>query len=510
MAKRRFNLINRLASSLKYAFRASEGYPAAPYSGGPMWDASKSPGGLEGYRAPGWINRAHIVSQSRRAMLDSPELIALGRTLRVLVIGDGIKISSAPERDFLPELENKSEEEIKSYRKKIDTLWDITAESTSFDMQGERSLAALMHDCFARFIQDGEVFISFYIEQDPEKAARTLTPLRMQMILPEDVTDPDNNNSENIKEGIEFNKQGVPVAYYINNVKISKHGANSGRIQISHFKNGSTLRGLPPFMPAIEIAKHLENYQLSELIKQKMSSSIFMGATGTMDSALKASSRTMIEGKGKNKDENKPPSFRDDAVEVRPGTYIVRTTSDNTLSKIDTPTPSATFPQFIRSIQNRINMMSGLSTDIVTKDVSTSYSAARFQSQLAELDIAAYRQPFIDAVLRPLFENWFMIAHEQGHFPFIENFETQLHKKSWMAIEFSGRPLPDLSPLQEANAFSVYLRDGIISRAEIAKKLGLPKWEDTVNTLIQEQKIIDEMAAQKMKTEGEMQDEQQY
>lgn len=82
--------ISRMSAALTYAFRGGKNLPMPSYSGGNMEDASKINGGLWGYLAPSWINVELIRSNCRKAMIDSPEMIALARTLRVLTIGDGL------------------------------------------------------------------------------------------------------------------------------------------------------------------------------------------------------------------------------------------------------------------------------------------------------------------------------------------------------------------------------------------------------------------------------------
>lgn len=259
--RKRFGLFSMLTAAWNYAAGTNGQKSSAPYAGRSMHDASKKPGGLTGYLAPSYINIDKIRSQSRRAMIDSPEMIALARCLRTLVIGDGLKVSSAPERAYLPELKNLNEDAIKQYRKNIDSLWEICAESTSFDIMGERSLACLMMDAFEKWMQDGEVIISFQVETDEFKLANSLTPLRVSLILPEDLKTPSRIGQKNVKDGIELDDAGVPVAYYIKGQRVSKYGENTGRIQISVLKNGQTLRGIPPFCGSNSRSKNAARLQ---------------------------------------------------------------------------------------------------------------------------------------------------------------------------------------------------------------------------------------------------------
>lgn len=477
---RRF--FSHFGSSLDYVFNRN----APAVAGRPMRDASKISGDLIGYTAPSAINIERLRSNCRRALIDSPELISLVHALRVMVIGDGLKVSSAPERAFLPELGSINESQIKLYRKTIDTLWETCAESTDFDLLGERSLASLMQDAFEKWMQDGEVIVSFQIESDEAKLKNSLTPLRVALLLPEDMKTPRGVDRTVVIDGVEVDKTGIPVAYHINNVKVEKYGKASGRMQISILKMGQTLRGIPPLAPAVQMAKLLEDYQLNEAKKNALASEMFMAFTGDMAQKI-AREQAM---KNLHKDEHHHLHEDGWLDSGRRGVNMFHITTDSQLHAIETPKPSQTFTDFTTTIQKRIYLTLGMSRDIVTKDINSSYSAARLQSQLTDLEISVYRLRFIDAFLRPLYENWFMLATEQGHFPFVQNFEQPLHRKSWMAMEVIGRPMPDLSPLQEANALKTYLAMGVISRADIAKMLGFPKWEDTANTLSTEQETM--------------------
>lgn len=230
----------------------------------------------------------------------------------------------------------------------------------------------------------------------------------------------------------------------------------------------------------------LQDYNLSEVEKNIVGSQIFMGATGAQADLMKAAAERNIYM------DNYDPTaeFEDGVIKLDRGLSMVKMSEINQLIPIDTPKPSQGVTDFINTAQRRIFMMMGMSRDIVTKDISTSYSAARFQGQLTQLEVSTYVLRFVDAFVRPLWENWFMLAVEDGYFPFIENFSTCLHRKSWMSMEVTGRPLPDLSPLQEAGANEKYLKMGVMTRADIAKKQGLGKFEDTLNTLLNEEKAM--------------------
>ena len=449
----------------------------------PLQAAEKFAGGLSSYRQPIKIDLKKMRSQSRLAMLDAVDLIALAKTLKTLVIGSGLRFSSAPESFYLTELAARGDEYIKDVRRKIDSFWQICYDSTVFDITHQRSLSTLMSDIFESWLVDGEVFLAFNIVDDGD-----LTPLRIKMILPESVKNPGGVvNNKTLADGIEFDEHGQPIAYYVDNERIDRYGKESKRIQILHLKNGQMVRGIPFFAAVLQEAKLLQDYQMHELQKMALGSQIFMGATGNMAQKMDVSGIAALQ----QSTPLQPSGFVDLG---RAGVNLLKINDNSTLVDLPTPRPADKYAEFVSSQHQRMSAGMGLPASIVNKKIDASYSAARFEAQLTELEVVTYREKFIDSFLKPLWQEWFKLSVADNIFSFVVNFSRKIEQEAWMSVEILGRSLPDLNPYQEAKALQLLIETGLLSRSDAAKVLGLPKFEDTLNTLKKENNEMSGMA----------------
>lgn len=168
-----------------------------------------------------------------------------------------------------------------SKAKTMNQLWDDWAKTTDIDADGRLDLVGLEGQIMRTIAESGEVLIR---RRYRRRRSGLAIPIQIQILEPDHLDSTKDGplaNGGEIKNGIEFNKTGQRVAYYLfeqhpGEARMLKGSFTSYRIPASDIihaydsKRAGATRGYPWVAAAIRRLKDFDDYEDAQLVKQKI------------------------------------------------------------------------------------------------------------------------------------------------------------------------------------------------------------------------------------------------
>jgi lambda family phage portal protein len=237
----------------------------------------KYDGASRGRRTSGWHstnssasleteNSLHTLRNRSRDLRRNSGYVARGiQVITSNVVGKGIRIKFNGR--------NKTQE------KKINDLWKLWAGSNAIDFDGRLNLNMIQDIACDAVVESGEVVIR---KRNVSPTRENPFPIQVQVLESDFIDDSfgsfSHETGDNIVQGIEFDKQGRrkgyrlykihPGSQFINNESMFVEAKN-----IIHAFRGDRpgqIRGIPWASPIMMNVKDLEDYEDTELIRQKI------------------------------------------------------------------------------------------------------------------------------------------------------------------------------------------------------------------------------------------------
>ena len=356
--------------------------------------------------------------------------------------------------------------------KTIQTIFAKWAESTSCDADGVLTYYAMQEIVMRELVEAGECLIrKVWGKYDNGKSV----PLKLR-ILSSEYLDMSKNgffDGDNyIGQGIEFDKNGNRVAYWIfpfhpeNDLgwrQVSVRVPSEEIIHVYKPKRAGQSRGVSWLAPVLLDLKTLSNYEYAELKRKEISSTI----TGFLI------------------DYDEQPAFGDDDLvknltqSFKPGN-IVRLEGGKSLT-LTNPQSDANYDQFTTTILRKIAVGMNVSYEMLTGDLSRSnFSSSRMSHLETQRQLELWRHNTIIPLFCEQVSQWFLSMCE-----FI-GLNTSLVEN--VAYTAPRRDLVD--PIRETHALILSIRNGLISYEEAVKSLGYNP-EKLLEEIEEYNKIID-------------------
>lgn len=170
---------------------------------------------------------------------------------------------------------------------KLQSIWDAWSETTACDARGICTLGGLQMQAIRMWAESGECFFRRVIKRDWKPGE---FPYQIQMIEPELLDITKDYRDKNIRQGIEFDEYGAPIAYWVYpEHPLEARGAiESVRIpatEMGHMyfvERAGQLRGVPLLAPVIVKMHDLGDYEDAQLERQRLSA-CYMAFITNMD-----------------------------------------------------------------------------------------------------------------------------------------------------------------------------------------------------------------------------------
>lgn len=189
---------------------------------------------------------------------------------------------------------------------KLQSAWVEWAESTQCDVLGQHDLYGLQELMVRTIVESGEVLV----RRIWRNAKDGLTvPLQLQVLEPDYIDtsrDGEKYNGNEILQGIEYDKQGRRVAYWLfdthpgdfysfaRTTYVSKRHDAKDILHVYRVDRAGQVRGVPWFAPVILRLRDLDEYEDAQLVRQKIAA-CFAAFIKDMESGEEAASANDAE-----------------------------------------------------------------------------------------------------------------------------------------------------------------------------------------------------------------------
>ena len=459
-------------------------------------------------------NNATLRQRSRMLYMASPVATSAINTNRTKVVGIGLTLKATVDRDLL----GLSPEAAKEWQHKAEMefrLWG--GKKQNCDALGLNNFMALQQLALKSWLMSGDVFV--LVKRYP---ATPLNPYSMRLHVIEadrvstptdfsggytyggfmDAVVPDGKPGagHRVFDGVEVDKNGRVVAYYISNTyphqittekqewtRVPAYGERTGLPNILHIMDSERpdqYRGVPYLSQVIEPLLQLRRYTESELMAALVQSFF----TAWIETATDPAQIPINEVGGGDiagipgENPGAGISSSENEYEMGPGTAIHLAPGEKV--QFGNPNiPTAGFETFVKSICRLVGSALEIPYDVLVKEFDSSYSASRGALLEAWEAFKMRRTWLVDRFCQPVYETWLTEAVARGRIKAPGFFDDPLVRAAWCSARWIGPVQGQLDPKKEAEAAIALTTCGVKTHEQITRELGGGDWEENVEQL---------------------------
>lgn len=462
--------------------------------------------------------------RSRMLYMASPVATSAINTVRTKAVGVGLTLKSVVDRDVL----GLSPETAKAWQQKTEAEWRMWAgKKQNCDALAMNNFDSLQQIALASWLMSGDVFAVL-----PREKPTPQNPygLRIQLVEADRVSNPmdigvtsaaflsggveiprNKPGAGNlIYDGVEVNKQGRVVAYYVCSgypnttvinsslkwTRVLAYGEKTGMPNILHVMNcerPDQYRGVSYLSKVIEPLLQMRRYTESELWGALIQS--FFTAwikTKTDQGAIpfkEVGAGDVAEVPGSNPN-NENLSKNENEYEMGPGS-VLHLDPDEDVVFGNPNIPTSGFNNFMDAMAKQVGASLEIPKDVLLKEFNSSYSASRGALLEAWEAVKMYRHWFVDDFCTPIYELWLAEAVASGRIQAPGFFTNPLLRAAWCGAQWIGPVQGQLDPLKEAHAAILLVNHGIKTHDQVTREMGGGDWEANVEQLKRENELLD-------------------
>jgi len=475
MSDFRQNIIDRVVSAFSPAAGLARMHARA------RLDASFGGGGRFGYNG-GRRDRRSLKawfpgqgSADTDSLLDLPQLRGrsrdLGRnaplaagavsTTAIGVVGDGLKLEASIDSKAL----GLTPEQADAFEAEQEREWGVfcaTADFTRVQCMEEMQQLSLRSA-----LESGDVFAVRRYRRDPGDVYGT----KVQLLEADRVSNPNwAQDSDRVSGGVEFDADGVPVAYYVSDKhpgarrmagmkweRVPAWSAGGVRTVLHVYERlrPEQSRGIPYLAVVVEHLQQLSTYSTAEVDAAVVTSFI----TGVIQAPADDDASDPIVGE-------KDAGLADNEVKLGAGA-IISTGPGETFTSFNPQRPNANYDAFVKAFCREVGVALELPVELLLKSFTASYSASRAALEMAWQAFRRRRSWFAGRFCQPLYEWMMEEAVASGRLNRPGFFSDPVIRAAWCGAQWIGPQRQSLSPYQEAQADALDIATGVKSREQV-------------------------------------------
>lgn len=405
--------------------------------------------------------------RSRDAYMGIPTAAAALKTMRTNVVASGLVPAPQIDGEFL----GLSDEQTEKLQAQIIREFGLWADSSVCDAERVDNFWKLQQLAFISSLMNGDVISLLPFKTHPGQPY----DLRIKLIEADRVCSPDGfdrltpctvygHNVHSIVQGVETDADGMVVAYWICNRhplgsnsavdaegiqwnRVEAYGAKTGRRNVLHVMSRERIgqrRGVPMLAPVLEALKQLGRYTDAEITAAVLSAmfTVFVKSTAPND--------------GRPFGEMIPPEELIDeqdktSIELAPGAIIDLNPGEE-VQFADPKHPVNGYDAFTNATIRLIGAALEIPPEVMLKQFTTSYSAARGALNEFWRTCGMHRDWFTDDFCQPIYEEWFAEAVARGRIKAPGFFSDPAIRKAYVSCSWNGPARTNLNPVQEVDA----------------------------------------------------------
>lgn len=419
--------------------------------------------------------------RSRDAYMGIPTAAAALKTMRTNVIAGGLIPSPQIDGEYL----RISDDELERLQQQITREFSLWADTPACDAERVDNFYKLQQLAFLSYLMSGDTFVLMPMREEPGQpyslririieADRVCSPDLFDRLVPCEVN---GIKVQQIVQGVETDADGVVVAYWICNrhplsntatiqpgemqwTRVEAFGKETGRRNVLHIMNRERpgqRRGVPILAPVLEAIKQLGRYTDAEVTAAVLSAMFTVAVLKQNPSD------------GRPFGEMLPPDMLIDSedqssIELGPGAFVDMAPGED-IKTIDPKHPNTGYDEFTNAVIRQIGAALEIPQEVLFKQFTASYSAARGALNEFWRTCAMQRDWFKDDFCKPIYDEWFAEAVARGRIKAPGFFADPAIRKTYVACTWSGPARTNLNPVQEVQAAAMRVENCFSTAAD--------------------------------------------
>ena len=419
--------------------------------------------------------------RSRDAYMGIPTAAAALKTMRTNVIAGGLIPSPQIDGEYL----RISDDELERLQQQITREFSLWADTPACDAERVDNFYKLQQLAFLSYLMSGDTFVLMPMREEPGQpyslririieADRVCSPDLFDRLVPCEVN---GIKVQQIVQGVETDADGVVVAYWICNrhplsntatiqpgemqwTRVEAFGKETGRRNVLHIMNRERpgqRRGVPILAPVLEAIKQLGRYTDAEVTAAVLSAMFTVAVLKQNPSD------------GRPFGEMLPPDMLIDSedqssIELGPGAFVDMAPGED-IKMIDPKHPNTGYDEFTNAVIRQIGAALEIPPEVLFKQFTASYSAARGALNEFWRTCAMQRDWFKDDFCKPIYDEWFAEAVARGRVKAPGFFADPAIRKTYVACTWSGPARTNLNPVQEVQAAALRVENCFSTAAD--------------------------------------------
>ena len=408
-----------------------------------------------------------LQQRSRDAYMGIPTATAALKTMRTNVVAGGLMPAPQLDSDYLG-LDETAVEKLQAQFVLEFALW---ADTPVCDAERMDNFYQLQQLAFLSYLMNGDTIALLPMKHQ----AGVPYDLRVRLIEADRVCSPDGFDRlmpctvqgyevQSIVQGVETDADGMVTAYWICNrhplgsnsavdaagltwQRVEAYGDTTGRRNVLHIMSRERIgqrRGVPLLAPVLESLKQLGRYTDAEITAAVISAmfTVFVKSQNPSDGRPFGE---MIPA------EELIDSADQSSIELGPGAIIDLNPGEE-VQFADPKHPNTGYDDFTNATIRLIGAGLEIPPEVMMKQFTTSYSAARGALNEFWRTCSMQRDWFTDDFCQPVYEEWFAEAVARGRIHAPGFFTDPARRKAYTACAWNGPARTNLNPVQEVDA----------------------------------------------------------
>ena len=410
-------------------------------------------------------------------------------TLTTSVCGWGIMPKPKIDGDFLGLTDEAREETERNILRE----WRLWAENKMCDAERQQNFYDLQQLAFLSMLMSGDVFVLFGMKENP----RTPYQTTIRLIEADRICNPDSSGNSESKEsdsggriidGVEIDKEGVVIRYYIASrspiaandnseltwTPIDAFGSDTGYENILHImthERPEQRRGVPLVAAEIEGLKQFSRYMNAEIAGKLVSAMLTVFITSKDDDGKAGMEDAVNEDEKVTDDELKLELAPGAIYDLPPGKHP---------ETVDPKRSDTQFEVFVNTFIMVIASSMGIPKEVLVKKYESNYTAARAALLDFWRTVKVYRRRFNSGFNQPIYEKWIAEAVAAGRIEAPGFFDDPIVRQAWCGCSWMGASMGHVDPLKEVNAAEARIRNNISTEEQEAMEYNGNNWDEVV------------------------------
>lgn len=441
--------------------------------------------------------------RSRSLYMSAPLAVSAIKTNRTNIVGEGLRLKSTIDADFL----RMKPEQAAEWQRSAEREFELWAQSKFCDSTRVNNFYEIQQVACMSWLMNGDACV--LLEHD-KPTWKLPYGLRIHLIESDRVSTPfstgnnvflyatERDTGNRIFNGVEVDGNNQVVAYHICSAypnsslytrkewkRIRAFGEKTGVpnvLMIYETERAEQYRGVPYLAPVIESLKQLTRYAEAE-----MTAALINGFFTVFVKSERGTSETGFTGVVADEDR-----ITDDDVnyEMGPGAVNVLRPGEE-IDIADAKRPSSNFDAFVTSLAKYVGAALEMPVEILTKQFSSNYSASRAALLEAWKAFRMKRAWLVADFCQPVYEIFLSESVAGGRLKAPGFFLDPLVRKAYCGAQWNGPSQGQIDPVKEVNAAEKRISIGISTRQREAIEMMGGDFDSNVAQLAREHQMME-------------------